>query len=174
MGTWVILASGHSLTPQAVEYVRVKREAGLVSGVIAVSDVGILLAPWADALVSHDSRWWACHPEALEFKGRKFCRSHWQKCEYFVPKPHNGCNSGYMAMQVAQDVFDATKIILLGFDMHGTHFFGKHEHNLKNTTHERFQVHLAQFNGWDGCDVINCTPDSSLKKFPLMPLEMAI
>lgn len=164
--TIAILASGQSLNADDVSYVKQARDDGRLKGVIAVSNVGLDLAPWADALVSHDTRWWAHNLHSNMFEGRKFCRNHWARCETYIPDPKNGCNSGYMAMQVARDIFAAERIVLLGFDMHGTHYFGPHGKGLRNTTDERFLVHIKQFNGWTGPEVINCTPSSALTLFP--------
>jgi hypothetical protein len=78
---------------------------------------------------------------------------------------NSGVNSGLQGMRVARDVFRATRIVLLGFDMHGTHYFGKHPDPLKNTTQARFVSFLKQFDGWRHGEVINCTPGSALKRF---------
>jgi hypothetical protein len=94
---------------------------------------------------------------------------------------HTFVNSGLFGMFVAREIYRPDRIVLLGFDMHrrnGQHFFGKHERKLKNTigkdekklinTDESlFEVHIRQFNLFSGCEVINCTPDSDLKKFPM-------
>lgn len=162
---WVVIASGQSLKPEEIEYVRNIHASGNCK-VAAVSNVGIDIAPWADILVSHDSSWWKNNPNAIDFEGIKYCRNHWKRCELFIPKPNNGCNSGYMAMQIAYDIYKAEKIILLGFDMHGTHYFGKHPEGLKNTTEDRFKVHIKQFDSWNGCEVVNCNMNSALEKFP--------
>lgn len=172
--TVAILASGQSLKGNSVDFVKKARYEGRLKAVIAVSNVGLDLAPWADALVSHDTKWWASNLHSNNFLGRKFCRNRWPKCEVFIPSPSNGCNSGYMAMQVARDIFKAQRIILLGFDMHGTHYFGPHPKGLRNTTEDRFKVHISQFDGWYGPQVINCTPDSSLRKFPFIDLEKVL
>lgn len=117
----VVLASGPSLTDEDVEYVRLAREAGKVDVVLAVSNVGLLKAPWADALCSHDSNWWMAHPEAMDFKGRKFSARGFSKTDAFDGKSvgHvSGVNSGLWTMYIARDVYKADRIILLGFDMH--------------------------------------------------------
>lgn len=168
-----VLASGQSLTDEDVEYVRHAREDGKLKAVIAISDVGLLKAPWADVLVSHDSNWWIAHSEALKFKGRKFSARGYRETEGFDCRERGisgGCNSGLMGMFVARDILKASKLVLLGFDMHGTHFFGKHTavfngKPLTNTDARRFKTHIAQFNRFDGCEVINCTPGSNLKRF---------
>lgn len=166
---WVILASGQSLSREQVAYCLKARAEKKIKGIIAVSNVGIDLCPEADALVSHDSNWWRAYPEALQFKGKRFsARGYRDTCQYH---PYNagfltGMNSGLMAMYVARDRFDAKKLLLLGFDMHGTHYFGKHPESLFNTNEQKFKKHIKQFEQFSGCEVINCTAGSSLKIFP--------
>lgn len=136
--TWVVLASGQSLNQDQIEFVRNARKYGKIKGFIAVSNVGIDLAPDADALVSHDAKWWVANPKAKLFSGRKFSRMIVGGIETFMPFIRSGCNSGLMAMDVAKTIFKADRIIILGFDMHGTHYFGPHSKGLKNTTDKRF------------------------------------
>lgn len=174
MEIWFVIASGQSLTEKQVEKVRKAHAENRVAGVIAVSNVGIDLYPDADALVAHDGKWWAHNKEAHDFKGRKFCRNRRGGVEQFFSDIPTGCNSGYMAIQVAWKVFKADLIIILGFDMKGAHYFGKHPEPLKNTKPERFLAHIKQFNNWRGPTVINCTPDSALKKFPLISLDKVL
>lgn len=165
---WVILATGPSLTQADCDYARAKGWR-----TVAVSNA-FALALWADYLVSHDSKWWRAYPDALEFHGRKFCRQGVKGTELFIPSIRNGCNSGLMAMEVARDIGEAETIILLGFDMQGSHYFGNHEaaygkekHQvLRNTTPRRFVVQMKQFERWTGPRVINATPGSQLHHFP--------
>lgn len=170
---WVVLASGQSLTKEQVDFCLTARAKGQIQGIIAVSNVGLDLCPQADALVSHDVRWWLQNRSALDFAGRKFCRSNVRGTDVFRPSIE-GCNSGLMAMEVAYHVYKAEQILILGFDMHGTHYFGAHPKALKNTNAYGFRRHLSQFDRWFGCPVINCTVGSSLKKFPFLSLEEAI
>lgn len=171
MGTWAVIASGPSLTGEQVEYIRQARSDGRIDGFIAVSNVALDFAPDADAIVSHDSKWWRVNSKAFDLKMRKFCRMVLSGTEHFIPRIKNGCNSGLMAMEVAHKIYGADRIIILGFDMGGTHYFGAHPDSLKNTTPLRFKEHIAQFITWRGCPVINCTPNSNLKAFPLIPLK---
>lgn len=170
MSTWVILATGQSLNQETVDYVKDK------ATVVVVSDA-YLLAPWADYLISSDNKWWMANPDAFKFKGQKYARYEKRKVKAF--RANEGTvNSGLLAMYLALHK-GARKIILLGFDMHGTHFFGKHTKKwgnnpddvLVNTTPERFKVHLKEFEKFTGCEVINCTPDSALKIFPFMNIR---
>jgi hypothetical protein len=160
-----VLATGPSMSQALADYVRNKCR------VIAVSDA-YKLAPWADALVSNDSAWWREHKDAMKFAGRKFCGTSYQQLERLHADGNftGGTNSGLQAMRAAQ-LMGATKILLLGFDMRGTHYFGKHPAPLRNTTSNRFKVHLAQFRKWKGCPVINCTPNSALKQFQQSTIE---
>lgn len=179
MVKWAILASGQSLTDDDVEYIRSARNDGRLDGVIAVSDVGLLKAPWADALVSFDSNWWIAHPEALEFKGKKFSARGYRgtlKIDIQKNGVFSGINSGLYAMFIARDAFKATDLILLGFDMHGTHFFGPHTakfngRTLTNTRRNRFNIHKSQFSKFRGCAVTNCTPGTALETFPKAKLR---
>lgn len=164
---FAVLATGPSMNQESADYVRGKCK------VIAVSDA-YKLAPWADVLVSHDSAWWKHHPEALNFAGEKYSYNLvggvTQRKPLGAPA---SCNSGLMGMLIAKEM-GATKILLLGFDMHGEHYFGKHPEPLKNTTQRRFEDLRKQFNIWVRPEVINCTPGSALKHFPIMELKDAI
>lgn len=142
--------------------------------VVAVSDA-YKLAPWADALVSNDGNWWNHHKDAMNFAGRKFCGTHYKQLERLIPDGSfgGGTNSGLQGMRAAQ-IMGATKILLLGFDMRGTHYFGKHPEPLRNTTANRFKVHIHQFSKWKGCLAINCTPNSALTRFPFMDIREAL
>jgi len=141
-------------------------------GVIAVSNA-YLLAPWADALCSCDVKWWNNHPDAFHFKGRKFCSMHYKGLEPmpWAPPFTKETNSGLRAMAVARDVFGATKILMLGFDMHGTHFFGRHRPPLQNPNEARFGGFRRQFNSWRGPEAVNCTPGSSLTRFRFSTID---
>lgn len=164
MSLWVVIATGQSLKREDVEYVRGKAN-------IAAVNNAYQLAPWADILVSHDRAWWAHHKDAMEFAGRKFCRFQHGHCEKYTPEYLPlGCNSGLMAMFIAKEL-GASKILMLGFDMHGTHYFGPHPQGLKNPVEHSFVRHMRQFTRFDGPEVINCTPDSALKMYPHIPLR---
>lgn len=160
--TWAILATGPSLKQTQIDYVRGK------CNTVAVSDA-YLLAPWANVLVSNDRRWWELHPDAFSFKGLKFCSYEMNKVGAFREHFCYGRNSGLMGMCVAR-AFGARRLILLGFDMHGTHFFGAHPKPLLNSTDSIFKAHIRQFDGFSGCEVLNCTPESRLTRFPMANL----
>lgn len=172
MNVCAVLATGPSMNQAVADSVRGR------CIVIAVSDA-YKLAPDADALVSNDSKWWRFHKkEAFEFKGRKFCGARFPGTEFIKPtKGHDATsNSGLQGMRVARDYYSAHKILLLGFDQHGTHFFGLHPSPLKNTSDSRRAVHQKQFAKFDQttCRVVNCTPGSALTCFPMGVLEQEL
>lgn len=171
MTTFAILATGPSLSQADADSVRGR------SRVIAVND-SFRLAPWADALVAVDRQWWAANPDAHDFTGRKFSRMKVQGVERIIQPPElraTHSNSGLVACLVAE-MLGATRILLLGFDMAGSHFFGEHKEPLTNSTPARFAGFRSQFAKWRprGVKVLNCTPNSALRCFPAATLEAAL
>jgi hypothetical protein len=175
---FAVLATGPSLAPEQVARVRHLR-------VVAVSNA-YTLAPWAEALVAQDRAWWRAHPDALEFAGRKFsCMPLSAEVEE-VPKCgliRSGTNSGLLGIEVARRL-GAAKVLLLGFDLHGSHFFGRHVgEKLKNTEDDKrpgggYARMQRQFHEWaqghKGLQVINCTPGSALRAFPMRSLDACL
>jgi hypothetical protein len=174
--TFAIFAPGESLTVEQCEYVRGKCKT------IAVSD-SYRLAPWADALVANDAAWWKARPEAKDLPGLKFSANpnvhDVERVEEHGQLIKRGSNSGVLAMYVARTL-GAKRMLLIGFDMKGTHFFGPHTGDLANTTPERFEVFQTYFTELkklldkDGIEVLNCTEGSSLRCFPKCALAEAI
>lgn len=163
MTTWAVLASGPSMNQATADAAR-------TFPCVAVSDT-YRLAPWANAIVSCDSAWWRMHPAAAELQGRSICTAmSFEKLPEGVERwPHTtGQNSGLFGCLVAVEL-GATRLLLLGFDMGGTHFFGPHPAPLKNTKPERFEVFQKQFAGYKprGVEIINCTPGSKLRAYPM-------
>lgn len=168
MTTFAVLATGPSMSQEQADYVRGRCK------VVAVCNA-YTLAPWAEALVCNDGIWWKVHPEALKFAGRKFCGQAWPGTEFLRGERGfpAGCNSGYQGIRVA-GLLGATRILLLGFDMHGSHFFGAHPAPLRNSTPQKFKSMASQFRLWRGCPVINCSPGSALQVFPVADLKAAL
>lgn len=91
-----------------------------------------------------------------------------------------GDNSGYQAVNLAI-VLGATRVLMVGFDMRivkdKAHFFGDHPAGLRNVNkYQQFMEHFdrAALALPAGVTVINCTPKSALKCFPLMDLAEAL
>lgn len=166
MTTFAVLATGPSMSQEVADYVRDRCRA------VAVCNA-YTLAPWAEALVCNDAVWYKVHAEGVAgFKGRKFCGQSWPGTEWLRNERNfpAGSNSGYQGLRVA-GLLGATRILLLGFDMHGSHFFGAHPAPLRNSSAAKFKAMASQFRLWRGAPVLNCTPGSALKCFPLADLR---
>jgi len=174
--TFVLFAPGESLTQAQCDFVRGRCKT------IAVSDA-YRLAPWADALVANDAAWWKARPDAKTFAGLRFsanpnvdCVEQVKKFEHVIGR---GSNSGLLAMWVAR-MLGAKLIVLVGYDMKGTHFFGPHTGGLWNTTPEQFATFQTYFEALkklldkEGIEVMNCTPKSALKCFRKSNLEAVL
>lgn len=163
----VIIATGESLTQEQCEIVRVARTSGVVDAVIAVNNAGIDRAPWADALVAGDSAWWAAYAEEADFKGKKIARHEDRRygVEMFDRKEPS-INSGLLAMYVARDTYASINIALLGFDLKGSHYHGKHaKKGLTNPKDQQFKLWERGFKMFSGANVINCSPRTALNVF---------
>lgn len=150
-----VLCTGPSLTQADVDYCRGRCK------VVAVSDA-IYMAPWADALVSYDDGWWKAHNP--DFAGPKY-HCHVEEIEGLeMFEPRHG-NSGTLGLAVAHRM-SPEKIILLGADLKGDHFFGKHtKAGLRNTSPHQFTTMMKQYEKLKHLPVVNCSPDSALTCF---------
>ncbi|MES2910617.1 MAG: hypothetical protein V4718_04475 [Pseudomonadota bacterium] len=168
--TFVVLATGPSMTHALADSIRGRCK------VVAVSDA-YKLAPWADALASTDAKWWKAHPDAQYFEGLKFTAA-----PDFVPVPgaerlavDTHTNSGLLGLMVAVKM-GAKRILMCGFDLSGSHFFGPHLTPLRNTSPQRFEQFKKQFAAYQprGVEIINCTPDSGLHCYPKKELNACL
>lgn len=162
MSTWALLAPGPSASADLAGRLR-----GMRLGAV---NNACQLAPWAEFIAAADRGWWLKHTEYLRLPGRKFCTISHPETEWMKVPGIAGVNSGVFAMEVAKHL-GATRILLFGFDMHGTHFFGSYVNGLRNTKPERRLVFLEQYAQWatanPAIEVLNCTSGSALKCFPM-------
>jgi hypothetical protein len=156
----VLLAPGPSMSQGLADSFR-GRVAGAVGNCYE-------LAPWADFMAAQDRKWWGKYPEAKGFPGRKFSCNAIDGVERVKGPPN--WNSGVVALYAAVHVIGATRILLYGFDMHGSHYFGPYTNGLGNTLPARRNTHLCQYRAWamkhPHIDVLNCTEGSALDCFP--------
>lgn len=160
-----VVCTGQSVTQEDVDYLRGKCK------VVAVSDA-YKIAPWADAMAAHDSKWWDANYDC-DFAGPRFIggAGSARKAGATVVTPSGG-NSGCLGIYVANKLFRPSKILLLGADLHGTHYFGPHtKPRLHNTSKEQFDVIRKQYLELSHLPVINCSPISKLKCFPKAKLR---
>lgn len=175
--TVACLGTGPSLCQQDVDFLRGKVR------VIAVSNAWEL-APWADVLYSCDPRWWKWAKGAPKFSGMKLSldpdrhRDTWpgvqmlkstggEGLELAPTGLRTGHNSGYQAINLAVH-FGAKRIVLLGYDMRGDHFFGPHPDGSKPNFHLCLSAFptLVQPLKAAGVEIYNCTPSTAINAFP--------
>jgi len=195
--TVVILASGESLTPlQCQQVLRWRKSAGAAARRCIVVNTTFRRAPWADVLYACDAPWWRkYHAEVDEtFWGERWTQDKEATREFGVrwiesrrapglgKTPgliHQGGNGGYQAINLAYQA-GASKIVLLGFDMHGTHWHGRYDNGLPNTSPHLFKTWIEGFSALAGdlermgVDVVNCTPGSALQCFVMASLTETI
>ena len=158
--------------------------------------------PWADALYGCDARWWNAHKGCMDFAGEKWSThdkgsTSNDKEEVgdkydlnlvkgapsagFSTDPsviHHGDNSGFQALNLAI-LFGSPYIVLVGFDMRHvsgkSHFFGDHPQGLfQRQEYQSFASKFDKAPPPDGVTIINATPDSALRAYPIMELESAL
>lgn len=171
-----VVCTGESVTQADVDFLRGKCK------VVVVSDA-YKMAPWADAMVSHDSKWWRAN-EDCDFAGPKYCGGHSSLQKYGVQRFlkrghrwHAGGNSGCLGILVAAEKLGETpeRILLLGADNRGTHYFGPHtKAGLHNTSPKGFVEQRKQYEALRHLPVVNCSPISALSCFPKMGLADAL
>lgn len=183
--TAAVLASGPSMSQAAADRVRA---AGLPAIVINTT---FRLAPWADILYGADAAWWQHTPGAREFAGIKvacepvagvFTIGRGDRIVGYTDDAscvHTYGNSGAQAIQIAAKA-GARRILLLGMDMHGSHWHGQHQAPLRNTHNDDYQnwcsrmQTLAAALESRGIEVVNCSPDSRLTCWSRATLEDAL
>lgn len=88
---------------------------------------------------------------------------------YGIP---SGGNSGFQAVNLAY-ILGAKTILLLGFDMHGDHYFGKHPKKLDVCS--PFNNFIKSFETiTKDVEIINCTRKTNLNCFPKMRIESVL
>ncbi len=158
--------------------------------------------PWADALYGCEPRWWNLHKDCDGFAGVKWSTHVKEstandKTEHaddydikivkgapasgFSTDPsviHYGDNSGFQALGLSI-LLGSPYIVLVGFDMRHvagkSHFFGDHPQDLfQRQEYESFAKKFDKAPPPDGVTIINATPGSALRCYPMMNLEDAI
>lgn len=179
--TVVVAGSGPSLTAADLEFCR---ERG--ARTIVVNDA-YKLAPWADVMYAADDKYWRWENGAPDFKGLKYtirpCRKEWpglmtvlntgrEGLELVPTGVRTGFHSGYQAINLAFHL-GASRVVLLGCDMRGDHFFGSHRDKSRPPFTAGIQAYetLVQPLKAAGVDVVNCTPRSAIKAFPMASLQ---
>jgi hypothetical protein len=177
MRTVVCIASGPSLTREDCVLVR---ESGLFTIVVNNS---WQMAPWANVLYAGDRQWWsqygaqaksvmrecwtASHDSAERFGINRFEAKDWE-------------NSGYQAIELAILKFNASKVVLLGYDMQHTggarHWHSDHPEQMGNADDvedwpDRFFDLRDKF---ADVEFVNCTRETALTCFKRESLKSVL
>jgi hypothetical protein len=181
--TVVCVGTGPSLTQADVDACRGRARVIVVNNAYQV-------APWADALYAADEKWWRWHKGVPDFAGLKYTidpnRKAWPGLVALRNTGQNGLesdptglrtgfNSGYQAINLAVHL-GAARIVLLGYDMSGDHYFGSHP----DKTRPPFGPCLQAFATLPaplaaaGVEVVNATRRTALQVFPCVPLETLV
>lgn len=171
--------------------------------VIAIKE-SVDLCPWADAVYGCDAAWWRFRRGLPEFSGFKITWSGNHLDEYpdlarvkiapgrkdkfgdgLIRTPGTvggGGNSGFQALNLAVQ-FGAARIILIGFDMveGGKHWYGRNHWPMSNNPDKtNFKRWIGALEGaapmlkaW-GVTVLNASPSSALKSYPVVTIEQAL
>jgi hypothetical protein len=181
--TVAILASGPSLTAEDVGAVRA---AGLRT---IVTNTTFRAAPWADALMGFDSRWWREHIEEVRKSGFAGELLGWpltlrplgvlclQQAGWFRSYGNSGTDAVSLAMTAG-----ARRVLLLGVDCQRTggqtHHHGDHPKGMSNANSidrwpKKFEM-VAKFAKQQGVEVLNCSRATALRCFPRVDLTEAM
>jgi hypothetical protein len=160
----------------------------------------VRLCPWADVVYGCDGPWWKARRGLPEYEGLKLAHDTSVCAAY--PDVHkvevltqdrvqldepgvvgSGGNSGFQALNLALQ-FGARRIMLIGFDMHagsGVHWYGRNAwRNANNPSspnlmrwRDAFTSEAPQLRQL-GIDIVNVSPDSSLRCFEFASLEATL
>ena len=179
MSDFVCIAGGPSLTKEDATLARQH------CTVVGVNDAYRMID--VDYLYASDLEWWEHHADKVkDLDCRKIIGKQGRRPPEFVeewPAEHSnnlrreainfGRHSGFAALHLAI-LLGAERVLLLGYDMGGnTHWFGRHEGKLRNTSNYHQWVEV-----YETCNppvpVINCSRRTALTAFPRMTIEEAL
>ena len=192
-GPVIVAATGLSLTKEVAEQCRGYHTVAIKQAV--------LLMPWADVLFACDQHHWDHYNGYPKFQGEKWS-SHHPKYDYklaakdqyklrlvrgemgnvYSSDPsiiHFGRNTGFAAINAAIHwLRKPGRIVLIGLDFGGGYFYGQHPRGLH---HDQFkwQQDMVPYEEAArslpaGVEIVNCSPISRLRAYPMMTLEKAL
>jgi hypothetical protein len=191
--TVAIAAGGPSFTAAQARAIGMARARSRIK-VIAVND-SVYPCWFADIAYASDAPWWRHHGNLPGFEGRRVGLRHEDGPGRFVEPSEiafveasgvegydarpgfvrHGGNSGYAALHLAAQL-GAVRVILLGYDMHGEHWFGNHPDGVRRATVDksrwvrRFEALGAELRAL-GIEIANANPDSAIRCFPFEDVD---
>lgn len=179
------MASGPSMCAEDAELVRKWRD-GKTRFAAAINTT-YRLAPWADLIYACDLRWWDEYfedvnrrrTEATLVGHNEMALKKYPLEPSGVPETHTGGNSGCMLIHHLMHQRQASRLILLGYDMGAGgdgHWHGKHPHGWPEPVNfKAWREHIRRVAAErPEVEIINCTRETALTCFPQMPLEDAL
>lgn len=182
--TVVCIASGPSLTAADCEAARAAGHPAIVT------NTSFRIAPWANILFGHDSRWWKAHLDEVRasgFAGRLLTASPLggnlgiettHHCGWLRSYPNSGAASIGIAIAAG-----AARIVLLGFDCGFAPNGQRHWH----PDHPASMTNCYSINAWPkhfdnvakdarkaGIEVLNASRETKLRSFARVALEEAL
>ncbi len=188
------MATGPSLTPDVVEYVRPFHASGQVK-VLGCNDA-YRACDFLDLHYACDPRWWDHHwpfvkdyPAPLWTQDRGVARK--RKINWVEGRGgkgintkggviHFGANSGFQLLNLAFLCGNPDRLILLGYNMtilpgKPHHFFGNHPKGLSQASNYRgFVSSYRMIQPEYVKKIVNCTEPTAIPNLPRMPLEEAL
>lgn len=197
-----IVASGPSAKKTNVDGLRGRLP------VLAIKECAVDLCPWADVVYGCDGAWWKHRRGLPDRRGVKIV---WEKDipsqfpgvhaitiketknsrpndrryvnEIMMDEPGvigSGHNSGFQALNLSIQ-FGAVRIVLVGFDMRGEHYYGRNNwFKAGNPDQYQFERCIRAFNDNApilkslGVDVVNVSDRSELKCFRKSSIEQVL
>lgn len=184
-GAAALVCCGPSASKADVDLMRGKMP------VLAIKEAAVHLSPWADAVYCCELPWWKYRKGLPEFRGLKFGYARLiadrypdvklvgiadAKCDrLLLDAPMaigSGRNSGFQGMNLLAQ-FGVTRLIVIGLDATGGHFYGRNEWPNANNPNEQENFYLwrsafeiaADQLATLGVDVVNCSQTSTLTCF---------
>jgi len=157
---------------------------------IAVNDAYTLAPTWMAALYAADAKWWRWHRGAPSCPGLKYTiepqPDTWPELQVLRNTGREGLesdpsglrtghNSGYQAINLAVHL-GAARIVLLGYDLQGRHFFGEHPDRTVppfQAARRAFETLVAPLAAI-GVPIVNCSRATTLTAFPRETLATAL
>lgn len=197
--TAVIVAGGASAAKAKLDIAKGRAK------VVAINE-SWRLCPWADVLYGCDGGWWKIRNGVPEFNGIKIsydqaaCLAYpglrkvnlrERCCELLLDPPgvisdggskkpdEVGGNSGWQAVNLITQ-WGVSRIALVGFDMAGEHWHGRHPAGLGNPSEKLFKVWRKGFDEAAprfaelGITVLNCSLISTISAYPKVSLLEAL
>lgn len=199
--TVAIIASGPSLTEDQCLHVEMWRKTPSTERrIVVVINTSWQRAKFADMLYACDGSWWKAREAGAEATNYERASEHFNKFQLWTQDVkvagelgiqlvrsqaqdglsrksgliNQGANSAYQTINIGF-LAGAKRFVLLGVDCKGGHWHGNHPSPLSNSLPHKLWMAkfatLADDLRKEGISIVNCSPGTALRAFPLGDLE---